>query len=58
MSEINEQSVTAAVEEQDLELGLQELETLEAPGWVTIGGFSAGVSAAASAAVISATIVT
>ncbi|MFC7990606.1 daptide-type RiPP, partial [Streptomyces pilosus] len=53
MSEINEQSVTAAVEEQDLELGLQELETLEAPGWVTIGGFSAGVSAAASAAVIS-----
>ncbi|MEY7981514.1 daptide-type RiPP [Streptomyces pilosus] len=39
-------------------MGLQELETLEAPGWVTVGGFSAGVSAAASAAVISATIVT
>ncbi|MFJ5546911.1 MULTISPECIES: daptide-type RiPP [unclassified Streptomyces] len=43
-----------AAPEQDLELGLQELEALEAPGWITIGGISAGgaVSAAVSAAVI------
>ncbi|MEU8887033.1 daptide-type RiPP [Streptomyces sp. NPDC048442] len=39
---------------QDLELGLQELETLEAPGWGTIGGISAGasVSALVSAGII------
>jgi hypothetical protein len=60
MSELKNNAVeTAAVPaEQDLELGLQELETLEAPGWATIGGFSAGVASAASAAVISATIIT
>ncbi|MFD6417502.1 daptide-type RiPP [Streptomyces sp. NPDC060194] len=51
------QSETAAVD-QDLELALQELETLEAPGWVTIGGFSAGISASVASAIISATIVT
>lgn len=28
-----------------LELGLQELEELEAPGWIDVGGFSAGVVA-------------
>ncbi|MFD6417501.1 daptide-type RiPP [Streptomyces sp. NPDC060194] len=54
---INEQAETAAVD-QDLELGLQELETLEAPGWVTIGGFSAGISASVASAIVSATIVT
>ncbi|MEU8887037.1 daptide-type RiPP [Streptomyces sp. NPDC048442] len=59
MSELkNNAAETAAAPEQDLELGLQELETLEAPGWATIGGFSAGVASAASAAVVSATIIT
>ncbi|MFD6417500.1 daptide-type RiPP [Streptomyces sp. NPDC060194] len=44
-----------AVDEQGLELGLQELEALEAPGFWT--GFSAGTAVVASA-VASATIVT
>ncbi|CAL9526116.1 daptide-type RiPP [Streptomyces sp. Tu 3180] len=50
----DDRTATAAVEEQDLELGLQELEALEAPGWGTIGGISAGagVSALVSAAVV------
>ncbi|CAL9478767.1 daptide-type RiPP [Streptomyces pilosus] len=50
----DDRTTTAAFEEQDLELGLQELEALEAPGWGTIGGISAGasVSALVSAAVV------
>ncbi|MFD6417504.1 daptide-type RiPP [Streptomyces sp. NPDC060194] len=59
MSEKNEQVVasaeTAAVGEQGLELGLQELEALEAPGFWT--GFSAG-TAVVSVAVGSAALIT
>lgn len=45
-----------------LELGLQELEPMEAPGWATWAGISVGIVVSASAAysgwVLSATIVT
>ena len=39
-----------------LELGLQELETLEAPGWWTGIGIVVGVSAASAAAYGSAAL--
>jgi hypothetical protein len=46
----------------DLELGMQELEPMEAPGWWTVIGISAGAAVSASAAysgwVVSAAIVT
>lgn len=46
----------------DLELGMQELEPMEAPGWWTVIGISAGTVVSASAAysgwVVSAAIVT
>ena len=35
-----------------LELGLQELEELEAPGWGDVSGFSLGVVASAGATYI------
>ncbi|MFD4633546.1 daptide-type RiPP [Streptomyces sp. NPDC058284] len=41
----------ASAHESDvLELGLQELETLEAPGWWTGAGVSVGVVSASAAA--------
>lgn len=56
----NVQNVDSII--QDLELDMQELEAMEAPGWWTVIGVSAGVVVSASAAysgwVISATIVT
>ena len=46
----------------DLELGMQELEATEAPGWWTVIGVSAGAVVSASAAysgwVVSGIIVT
>ncbi|MFJ5546915.1 MULTISPECIES: daptide-type RiPP [unclassified Streptomyces] len=47
--------VTASAPEEGLELGLQELEALEAPGFWT--GFSAG-TAISGAAIASAAIAT
>ncbi|WP_188266064.1 MULTISPECIES: daptide-type RiPP [unclassified Streptomyces] len=39
-----------------LELGMQELEAMDAPGWWTVVGISAGVIVSASAAYGSAAV--
>lgn len=44
--------------EPGLELAMQELEALEAPGWWTAAGVVAGVGATAVASYISVTIAT
>ncbi|MFI8188714.1 daptide-type RiPP [Streptomyces sp. NPDC085946] len=41
---MNEQFETAANDLDNLELGLQELEAMEAPGWWTTGGVVVGIS--------------
>ncbi|MDX3854080.1 daptide-type RiPP [Streptomyces sp. AK02-01A] len=41
---MNEQFETVAVDAEGLELGLQELEVMEAPGWWTTGGVIVGIS--------------
>ncbi|MFG2027674.1 daptide-type RiPP [Streptomyces sp. NPDC048825] len=41
---MNEKFENAAVDADSLELGLQELEVMEAPGWWTTGGVVVGVS--------------
>ncbi|MFI8188713.1 daptide-type RiPP [Streptomyces sp. NPDC085946] len=41
---MNERFDTAANDLDDLELGLQELEAMEAPGWWTTGGVVVGIS--------------
>ncbi|MFJ5546912.1 daptide-type RiPP [Streptomyces sp. NPDC093225] len=51
----NKTEIAASKPEEGLELGLQELEALEAPGFWT--GFSAG-TAISAAGIASATIVT
>lgn len=50
--------VGTGLEAPDLELAMQELETLDAPGWWTPIGFSAGVSAASLASYIGVSIAT
>ncbi|MEE6281378.1 daptide-type RiPP [Georgenia sunbinii] len=42
----------ATMQEAPLELDLQELEDLEAPGWGDVIGFSAGVVASSAATYI------
>ncbi len=41
---MNENFDNTAVDMDSLELGLQELEVMEAPGWWTTGGVVVGVS--------------
>ncbi len=49
---------TGAEFESGLELAMQELEALEAPGWWTAAGVVAGVGATAVASYIGVTIAT
>ncbi len=46
------------VSEPGLELAMQELEALEAPGWWTAAGVAAGIGATALASYIGVTIAT
>ncbi|MGI5197044.1 daptide-type RiPP [Streptomyces sp. CA-288835] len=41
---MNEQFENTAFDTDNLELGLQELEAMEAPGWWTTGGVVVGIS--------------
>ncbi|GGZ11934.1 daptide-type RiPP [Streptomyces nitrosporeus] len=41
---MNEKFENTALDLDSLELGLQELEAMEAPGWWTTGGVVVGVS--------------
>ncbi|GAB3445815.1 hypothetical protein GCM10027570_16410 [Streptomonospora sediminis] len=47
---MQEMNTTAAVPDQVLELEMQELETMEAPGWATVSGFIVSTASTASAA--------
>jgi hypothetical protein len=53
-----EVSTGPALAAPGLELAMQELEALEAPGWWTAIGVSAGVSAVSVASYIGVTIAT
>ncbi|MFF1410570.1 daptide-type RiPP [Streptomyces sp. NPDC058289] len=41
---MNEKFEAPAADVKNLELGLQELEVMEAPGWWTTGGVVVGIS--------------